>query len=74
MRVRPCEGLVRFWATELKLLKDINKVTFFPVFFLRPKPQILQRCGQENGKNKLKQIGKTPVFPRTICDEHFSNQ
>lgn len=50
------------------------KLFFSPVFSLRLKSQKLQCCGQKNGKNKLKQIGKAPVFPRTIWDQHFSNQ
>lgn len=67
------KGLVCFWAVAQTAERQ-KWSNLFPVFFLWVKSQILHYCSKENGRSKLKQIGKAPVFPRTICDQLFSNK
>lgn len=50
------------WKTE----------TLFPC--VSPQTEVLDTVVavvNKNGKSKLKQIGRAPVFPRTICEQHF---
>lgn len=65
-------GFGQVWGWSNKTAERHKWSSVFSSVFPPAEVSDLQQCSKENGKIKLEQIGRAPVFPRTICDRRFS--